>query len=161
MTNGVIALGTLTDEGVKLDDKSGFRASCKRMGKRKRGRVRVTVERLHATRSEAQNDYYWSVVVKRVQAAFKSRQLAAGEHPDVTHEVLKAQFMDPELVRSGEIRGFISDSGLTLGTHTTDLNKLQFIEYLDRIVDQAAANWDCYIPPPDPLWREHIERGEA
>lgn len=132
--------------------------------RRKDCRVRITVEKLHATRSIKQNDYYWSVVTKRVATAFKKQAIASGENPsrwddpDLVHEVLKATFMDPELVRSGEIRGFISDTGLTLGTHTPDLNKLQFIEYLERIVDHAATAWDCYIPPPDPLWKQHAEQ---
>ncbi len=115
--------------------------------------------KIHATRSRPQNDYYWSVVIARVQAVFKARDISAGNDPDVTNEVLKAQFMDPELVRTGQIPGYLSDTGLTLGTHTRDLNKLQFIEYLERVVDHAAEHWDTYIPPPDKLWREHAEQG--
>lgn len=117
--------------------------------------VTVTVEKVHATRSKPQNDYYWSVVVARVREAFRKKGIDAYRDPKLTHEVLKSQFMDPELVRLGKIRGFLSDTGLLLGTSTTELNKLQFIEYLDRIIDHAAQYWDTYIPPPDPLWREH------
>lgn len=125
-------------------------------------RVTVTIEKQHATRSDPQNRYYWSVVVQRVRAALRdgkagSRFIAAAVDDEMTHECLKAQFMDPELVRTGELRGFISEDGLTLGTSTTQLNKLQFAEYLDRIIDHAAMHWDCYCPPPDPLWREHTE----
>jgi len=120
--------------------------------------VLVTIEKAHATRSKPQNDYMWAVVIPRIQQAFKKKGIEAGDRPDVTNEVLKAQFMDPELVRTGRIRGFLSDTGLLIGTHTSDLNKLQFIEYLERLVDHAAANWDCYIPPPDPNWREQAER---
>lgn len=126
--------------------------------RRKDCRVRITVEKLHATRSKPQNDYYWAVVVPRITTAFKARGVTRIANDDTTHEVMKSMFMDPELVRTGQIRGFISDTGLTLGTHTPDLNKVQFIEYLERIVDHAAANWDTYIPPPDPLWREHAEQ---
>lgn len=117
----------------------------------------LTFERSHATRSKAQNDYYYAVVVPRIQTKFKSLGLMAGRDTEATHEALKAQFMDPALVESGAIRGFISDSGLTLGTSTSDLNKLEFIEYLERIVMHAAAHWDCYIPDPDPQWREKAE----
>lgn len=124
----------------------------------KDGEVTITVERAHAHRSNAQNAYMWSVVIPRIQDAFKKKGIAAGEDPNVTNEVLKAQFMDPGLVSKGRIRGFLSDTGLLIGTHTADLNKLEFIEYLERIVDHAAANWDCYIPPPDPNWREQAER---
>lgn len=124
----------------------------------KPGEVVITIERAHAHRSTAQNAYYYGVVIPRIQDAFTKKRIEAGKRPDVTSEVLKAQFMDPELVRRGRIRGFLSDTGLLIGTHTSDLNKLEFIEYLERIAEHAAANWDCYIPPPDPNWREQAER---
>lgn len=124
----------------------------------KPGDVVITIERAHAHRSTAQNAYYYAVVIPRIQEAFKKRGIDAGRRPDVTNEVLKAQFMDHQLVSRGRISGFLSDTGLLIGTHTSDLNKLEFIEYLERIVDHAAANWDCYIPPPDPNWREQAER---
>lgn len=124
----------------------------------KDGEVLITVERAHAHRSNAQNAFYWSVVIPRIQDAFSKKGIESGERPDVTNEVLKAQFMDPGLVSKGRIRGYLSDTGLLIGTHTADLNKLEFIEYLERIVEHAAANWDCYIPPPDPNWREQAER---
>lgn len=124
----------------------------------KDGEVLITVERAHAHRSQAQNAFYWSVVIPRIQGAFAKKGIEAGERPDVTNEVLKAQFMDPGLVSKGRIRGFLSDTGLLIGTHTSDLNKLEFIEYLERIVDHAATAWDTYIPPPDPNWREQAER---
>lgn len=128
-------------------------------------RVTVTIEKQHAHRSPLQNAYYWSVVVQRVRAALREgkggdRFIAAGVDDDMTHECLKAQFMDPELVRTGEIRGFISEDGLTLGTSTAQLNKLQFGDYMERIMDHAALHWDCYCPPPDPLWREHAAMEE-
>jgi hypothetical protein len=119
--------------------------------------VTITIERLHATRSKLQNDYYWGVVIPRLCETFRKRKLPQGNDPDLMHESLKAQFMDPELVRTGLLRGFISEGGLTLGTSTTQLSKLQFMDYLERIVDHAALHWDTYIPPPDPLWREHAE----
>lgn len=120
--------------------------------------VLITVEKAHATRSKPQNDYMWAVVIPRVQEAFRARGIADCSDLKVTNEVLKAQFMDPELVRTGRIRGFISDTGLLIGTHTSDLNKLQFIEYLERVVDHTAEYWKTYIPPPDPNWRETAER---
>lgn len=121
--------------------------------------VEFTLEKLHAHRSKRQNDYYWSVVVARVKDAFiKRKALAASASNDLVHEILKSQFMDSELVRRGRLVGYISDTGLTLGTSTTSLNKLEFIEYLERIVDHAATAWDCYIPPPDPFWKENAIR---
>lgn len=148
-------------KGELLVDASAMKAAVFR---RRDCRVRLTLEKLSATRSPQHNDYYWAVVVARVQAAFKKKAVETGEDParwdddELVHDVLKSTFMDPELVRAGKIRGFVSDTGLTIGTHTPDLNKLEFIEYLERIVDHAATAWDCYIPPPDPLWRQHAEQ---
>lgn len=154
--NPVIYTGT--GRIVKGDLRVDTTAMAAEVARRRDCPVRITIEKLHATRSMPQNDYYWAVVVPRIQSGFKKRGIAVGDDTDVTHEVLKAQFMDPELVRTGQIRGFISDTGLTIGTHTPDLNKLQFIDYLERIGEHAALHWDTYIPPPDPLWRQHAEQ---
>ena len=78
--------------------------------------VTITVEKQHATRSKPQNDYYWSVVVQRIRVspARWARGLTVhrgSADDDMTHECLKAQFMDPELVRTGVLRGWISEDG--------------------------------------------------
>lgn len=156
MSVGLIYTGT--GRILKGDLRVNTKAMHDAVARRRDCLVRITLEKLYATRSLPQNDYYWAVVIKRIRHAFKKRDVDAWKDSEVTHEVLKAQFMDPELVRTGQIRGYISETGLTIGTHTPDLNKLQFIEYLERIVDHAALHWDTYIPPPDPLWREHAEQ---
>lgn len=136
-----------------------------RLARRRDCDLVITIEKLHATRSLQQNAYYWPVVVGRVTALFRKCKWITADDPQMVHEILKSQFMDPELVRLGKIRGYLSDTGLLLGTSTTDLNKLEFIEYCDRIIEHAAAHWrdpetdePLYIPPPDPHWRENAER---
>lgn len=121
----------------------------------------VTFEKLYATRSLPANDYMWAVLIPRIQKVFKDRGITAGDDPVVTHEVLKSQFMDPELVRTGRIRGYISEGGLMIGTHTPDLTTVEFFEYLERICYHAAEYWDCYVPPPDKNWREKAEAETA
>lgn len=123
--------------------------------------VIITVEKLYAHRSLPQNDAYWAIVIPRVQAKFLEKKIIALEDPLLVHEILKSQFMDPELIRLGRIRGFISDTGLAIGTSTTDLSTLQFMDYVDRISDHAALYWDLVIPPPDPNWRDQAEEEEA
>jgi hypothetical protein len=108
----------------------------------------VTVERAHATRSLAQNNYYWSVVVARIAAKWK-------KDPKFVHELLKAQFLPHDMAASGE-NGTLMN-GLVIGGSTSKLNKLQFIEYLEAIVGWSAEKWDVYIPDPDPAWRQHAE----
>lgn len=125
--------------------------------------IELTLEKLYARRTTPQNAYLWSVVIPRV-----AEHLALPRR--VTHEVLKAQFMDPRLVTTGKLRGYISSNGLVLGTSTRQLNTLEFVDYCDRICEHAAAHWGgLYIAPPDPLWRQraleelakmHIQPGE-
>jgi hypothetical protein len=62
-TRGVIALATTTEDGLKLDDKSGFKRSVRRLPK---GRVRVSVEPIGDKRSLDQNAYWWAVPVKLI-----------------------------------------------------------------------------------------------
>lgn len=120
--------------------------------------VSVVIERLHATRSKAQNDYYWSVVVPRVAGAWAKR-LGREVSAEEAHELLKAQFLPHEMAGQGKNGTLIN--GLVIGGSTTKLNKLQFIEYLEAIVGWAAEHWDTYIPDPDPLWRQHAESEAA
>lgn len=105
----------------------------------------LTFEKSYATRSKAQNDYYYAVVVARCAA-----KLAHDEK--FTHELLKAQFLPHEMAAKG-LNGVLMN-GLVIGGSTTKLNKLEFIDYLETIVGWAAEKWDLYIPDPDPDWRQ-------
>jgi hypothetical protein len=107
----------------------------------------VTIERAHATRSKAQNDYYHSVVVARIADKFK-------RDPKEMHEILKAVHLPHAKAQRGE-NGTLMN-GYVIGGSTTKLNKLEFIEYLETIV-QWAAERDIVIPDPDPDWRAHAE----
>lgn len=117
-------------------------------------RVSVVVERLHATRSKAQNDFYWSVVVARI-AGHWAAKMKRNVSPEEVHELLKAQFIPPDKAQRGENGTLIN--GLVIGGTTTKLNKLEFIEYLESIVGWAAEKFDLYIPDPDAEWRQRAE----
>lgn len=123
-------------------------------------RVVITVTRLVATRSLLQNAYYWSVVVELVATHLTKARPARPFSPEETHEILKAQFIDPKLILDGLIPGQVLN-GLAIGASTTSLNKLQFIEFLERIVWWAAEKWDLFIPDPDPDWKSKAEQEAA
>ena len=110
--------------------------------------VTYVIERTHATRSKAQNDYYHAVIVARIAAHWKKDVLT-------THEILKAQFLPYDLAAEGKNGTLVN--GLVIGGSTKTLNKLQFVEYLETIVGWAAEKLDLFLPDPDPLWREHAE----
>lgn len=120
--------------------------------------VKVTVERLHATRSLAQNSYYHTVVVPRCATAF-AKAMKRSVSDEEAHELLKVQFLPHYMAAEGTNGTLIN--GLVIGGSTTKLNKLQFIEYLEAIVGWAAEKWDVYIPDPDPEWRQHAEAEAA
>lgn len=101
------------------------------------GEFTVTFERAHAVRSHIQNSLYWSGFVKPLADEF-------GWTMQDMHEYLKRRFMPPHkrkekrltLVnrRTGEV---IEDMYLDLTT-TTDLNRIEFSEYLRDIQVWAA-----------------------
>lgn len=107
----------------------------------------VTIERAHATRSKAQNDYYHSVIVERVAAFWK-------RDPKEAHEVLKATFLPHERALEGTNGTLLN--GYVIGGSTTKLNKLEFVEYLEAIVMHFAER-GLHLPDPDPNWRSHAE----
>lgn len=108
----------------------------------------LTLERQHPRMSDAQRAYYFGVIVERIAAKWDKQV-------DATHELLKAQFLPIDMAMAGTNGTLVN--GLVIGGSLTKLNKLQTCEYFDRIVDHSAEHWDCYIPPADPLWREHAE----
>lgn len=117
----------------------------------KDGECIVTVERAHATRSKAQNDYYFSVVVERVAEHWK-------KSPKETHEILKAVYLPHEMALKG-LNGTLM-KGYVIGGSTAKLDKLQFMDYLEAIVMHFAEH-GLVIPDPDPLWRQHAEEEQG
>jgi hypothetical protein len=147
----VATLGRVADGKLLVSKRREFDAELARW---QDCRVSIVVERLHATRSKAQNDYYWSVVVARIAGTWAVK-LRRKVSPHEVHDVLKAQFLPHDDAAKG-VNGTLIN-GLVIGGTTTKLNKLQFVEYLEAIVAWAAEKWDVYIQDPDPLWRQHAE----
>lgn len=116
------------------------------------GEYVLTIERLHATRSKAQNDYYFAVMVARVADFWSTPAKRWSE--DAAHEVLKATFLPHDLALNG-LNGTLLN-GYVIGGSTAKLNKLQFVEYLEAI-QMHFAERGLVIPDPDPLWRQHAE----
>lgn len=116
--------------------------------------VILTIERAHATRSEAQNAYLWAVINERVADHF-SKTTGRRVSPVDAHELLKAQFLPHRLAQEG--RNGTLMNGLVIGGTTTTLNKLEFIEYIETVVGWAAEKWNLYLPDPNPDWRAEAE----
>lgn len=103
------------------------------------GPVVITVERARATRSLAQNAFWWSAVVP----AFAEH---CGYTPMEMHEVLKQELLPQirELVnpKTGEVKEHI------IGGSTRKLNKLEFCELIER-AQQLGSEMGIYIPSPN------------
>jgi hypothetical protein len=119
------------------------------LGRMRDGEVLITVSRKHATRSVQANRYYWGVVVELLSEH-------TGYTPDEIHEVLKAKFIPKKLAVSdgnGEIKG-----EFVIGGTTTEMNKLEFGEFITNIRQWAADELDVVIPDPDNgrLWPQRV-----
>lgn|SRR3990167_3438522 len=102
--------------------------------------VAVAVTRRRATRSLAQNAFYWGVVVELIAEH-------TGYTPDEVHDLLKAMFIPKRLAvqnGNGEIKGEI-----VVGGSTRAMNTIEFGEYMESIKRWAAETIDVVIPDAD------------
>jgi len=110
--------------------------------------VVVTVEKTHATRSQAQNAYYFGVIVATVSDC-------SGYTTNESHEMLKALNLPTELAERG-VNGRLLN-GMVIGGSTAKLNKLEFGEYLKSCVQWIAETFSVAVPDPDPAWRDQAD----
>ena len=102
--------------------------------------VTVLIERKHATRSLAQNRYYFGGVLRLLSEH-------TGYTVDELHEYFKRRFLSkPVLICDAE--GVVMDED-RVGLTTTRLNKIEFGEYVESI-RKVAAEMGVEIPDPDP-----------
>lgn len=82
------------------------------------GDVWITVEKLNTKRTLTQNAYYW----------FYLRVIASetGHNPDELHEYFRRVLLPPRFIK-------IFDNEIKIPSSTTDLDKSDFSEYLDKI----------------------------
>ncbi len=114
--------------------------------------VTVTVEKRHATRSPAQNAWYFGQIIKRIADY-------TGYTPDELHEFFKKQFNARHVVIVNEAGQVVRED--VIGASTTKLNKVAFGEYCEQIRRWAAENLGLDIPDPDPNWRQRDDDEEA
>lgn len=109
-------------------------------------RATLTIEKETASRSAAQNAYYWRRVVKLIADH-------TGYSADDTHHVLKTMFLPKDVAirtRTGKVV-----AEFVIGGSTTTLTSVQFSDYIERIRQWAFEELTVDIPPGDPEWRSH------
>ncbi len=130
--------GHITDEG-KLTIHN--RVSLEEWARQNAGRnILVKFERRGAKRSLPQNRYYHGVVVQMVMLGL--REIGYSLSHDETHFFLKAKF---NMVQVPNKDGVVME----LPGTTTELNKIEFGEYIERIAQWAAEYLSVEIPPPN------------
>lgn len=95
----------------------------------------VVLKRHIAQRSGAQNDWYWSE-----WGPLGLVSSHTGHTKDELHRLFKGLFLPKRVMRVG-------DRDYSMSGSTTDLNKAQFSEYIERIRSFAA---DIGVSIPDP-----------
>jgi len=90
-------------------------------------------------RSLLQNNYYHGVVVKEIQ--IRLRELGHDVDCDTVHEFLKCKFNSEKVVTpQAEV--------IEVPKSTTEMNKGEFVEYVERIRAWAADMLEIWIPDP-------------
>ena len=102
--------------------------------------VELTIKRKNK-RSTPQNRYYWGVVVKEIEIRMKN--LGNDVDPELVHSFLKDRFNKKELIGEG---GEVIDN---IGGSTTEMNKEDFMIYVDKIAEWAASFLSIEIPLPN------------
>jgi len=133
-TNGIIALATLSQDGLRLDDLSGFRGACRRMSQKHAGRVRVMVEPCGEKRTRNQNAYWWSVPVRIL-----------AEHCGYTDAQMHYALL-------GECFGYTEGLGgkpVPVKPSSSDLTVEEFKHLIDWVLTWAPAELGVIIPAPN------------
>lgn len=92
-------------------------------------------------RSNQQNRYYFGVVLKEIQ--LRLMELGTDTDIETLHEWCKLKFNTDKVVvpETAEV--------IEIGKSTTEFNKEEFAEYVERIIEWSASSLSIYIPPPN------------
>lgn len=116
----------------------------------------ITLDYYINKRSNAQNSYYWPVIVEYVlegliDAGYRRESLS----PQLVHDYLKGKFLRHMKRRTVNP---ITKKYLTSQPATQELNTWEFMDYMDGIVIWAAELLSIAIPAPNREWREQAEK---
>lgn len=95
---------------------------------------KIKLEPVKAKRSNPQNAYLWGVVYETISHD-------TGHTAEELHEIYKRMFLKPKYI---EYNG----KEIKVPASTTNLNKIEFGEYLERIFAEAG-NLGIHVPTPD------------
>jgi hypothetical protein len=140
-----VATGEMLDGKLRLDARELMLESLREWSD---GPVRVTIEKVTATRSQQANAYYWGAVIKAIATH-------NGSTPDEIHDVLKMMFLSKEIAFAKGNGEVVAE--FVIGGSTRELTSSEFYDYVERIRAWAMENLELTIAPPDPNWRDEVE----
>lgn len=130
----ISAYGTIKDGKLTLANRKRFEAELKGF---KDCAVELIVKKKNR-RSTPQNSFYWGVVVQEVRLGLL--EIGYRMSADEVHYFLKQKFNPVEIPSiDGEV--------IQVPGSTTELNKTEFSEYVERITEWAAEYLGVMIPP--------------
>lgn len=98
-------------------------------------KVDITIKKHKSARSNAQNRYYWKVVVGILADEF-------GYESDEMHMVLREKFLR---IHDDKHPDFV------IAKSTTKLSTVEFIEYIEKIQRWASIEHSIFIPDPEKI----------
>jgi hypothetical protein len=119
--------------------------------------VTLTIARMSKRRSNAQNRFYWGVVLATLLGGFRKKAADLGERcafrdKEHVHEAMKFRFLGVEvLTLPGTKAGTIEAPA-----STTRLTTVQFNAYWRAIAAWAALECGIYIPEPNERFAEAV-----
>jgi hypothetical protein len=128
---------TITEKGIV--NKQTFINFLKSLGP---GRFLIKAEKKDK-RSNPQNAYYWSVCVSMVLEGLRDAGYDV-KTKDHAHEIIKHLFLEEDIVNEST-----GEKLTTITKSTTDLNKEQFNEFLERLWRWSAEYLNIVIPEPN------------
>jgi len=93
-------------------------------------RLEIVIKKYVSLRTNKQNAYYWSVVIRTISQE-------TGSDPDTVHAELKKMFL------------LIKDGVLPIVGSTKKLSTKDFGVYLDKVILWAAEFLQVIVPPAD------------
>jgi hypothetical protein len=100
-------------------------------------RVTIEIKKFRKNRTDAQNRYWWSVVIDILSKH-------TGYEPEEMHDAIKIKFLP------------VHKAGLIAGKSTARLTTIEFVELIEQVQRWAAQDLQCYIPDPN----EEVTEGE-
>ncbi len=141
----ISALCEIDNEGILKIIKSREFDLCLKTSPK--GKYFLHLEKIYRKRSLNQNAYYWAVVVPIVKdGLFDVGYKLSLEQ---THEYLKNEFLKQEITneQTGEIK--------VINRSTTELKTVEFMEFIDSVIQWAAEYLSVKIPMPDEFYENN------